>query len=81
VTSQDSDQTLGPLRVDLLARIGAAVLSIQTTERALRLIITFVLQKSSTISAEQLEVTGQSFMLPDRLQASPTREPNANLEV
>jgi hypothetical protein len=52
--SQDDVATLGPLRVDLMARIGAALLSVQVTERALRLIITFVFQKSSPITAEQL---------------------------
>jgi hypothetical protein len=52
--SKDDEATLGPLRIDLMARIGAALLSVQVTERALRLITTFVLQKSSPITAEQL---------------------------
>ncbi|GAA0030923.1 hypothetical protein BwSF12_43840 [Bradyrhizobium ottawaense] len=50
----DEEATLGPLRIDLMARIGVVLLNVQTTEHALRLITTYVLQKSSPISAEQL---------------------------
>jgi hypothetical protein len=51
---QDDEATLGPLRMDLMARVGTALLNVQVTERALRLITTFVFQKSSPITAEQL---------------------------
>ena len=52
--SEDEEATLGRLRIDLMARIGAALLSVQVTERALRLITTFVFQKSGLTTAEQL---------------------------
>jgi hypothetical protein len=51
---KDDEVILARLKVDLLARIGAALLSVQTTERALRLITTFVFQKSGTLTAERL---------------------------
>lgn len=52
--TKDEEATLGPLRIDLMARIGVVLLNVQTTELALRLITTYVLQKSSPITAEQL---------------------------
>jgi hypothetical protein len=51
---KDDGVILARLKVDLLARIGAALLSVQTTERALHLVTTFVIQKPGTITAEQL---------------------------
>jgi hypothetical protein len=54
VQEDDDDAILARLKVDLLARIGAALLSVQLTERALHLVTTFVIQKPGTITAEQL---------------------------
>jgi hypothetical protein len=50
----DDEATLTGLKSDLMARIGLALLHVQITERALRLITTFVLQKCDNIDAEQL---------------------------
>jgi hypothetical protein len=54
MTDPDGTATIEPLRMDLLARIGVALLTVQTAERALRLITTFVLQKSGSIAPEEL---------------------------
>ena len=50
----DDDATLGRLRADLLVRIGGALLDVQLTEQVLRLVTTYVLQKSDPITAEQI---------------------------
>lgn len=51
---QDDEATLCRLRMDLMVRVGTTLLNVQITERALRFITTFVLQKSSPITAEQI---------------------------
>jgi hypothetical protein len=51
---EDDEAVLVPLRMHLMACIGTALLNVQVTERALRLVTTVVLQKSSPITTEQL---------------------------
>jgi hypothetical protein len=51
---QDDEATLCRLRMDLMVRVGTTLLNVQITERALRFITSFVLQKSSPITAEQI---------------------------
>jgi hypothetical protein len=51
---QDDEATLCRLPMDLMVRVGTTLLNVQITERALRFITTFVLQKSSPITAEQI---------------------------
>jgi hypothetical protein len=52
--SQEDEAALARLRLDLMVRIGTTLLDVQVTERALRLVTTFVLQKSSPLTAEKL---------------------------
>lgn len=54
MTDTSASTTLARLRLDLMARVGIALMHVQITERALRLITTFVFQKSSPIMAEAI---------------------------
>jgi hypothetical protein len=46
---------MDPERADVLMRIGAALLMMQSAERGLRFCLTFVFQKSSPLTLEMLQ--------------------------